>query len=92
MADDRVRAEAAHAVVVGDRHVPFTGAERRLQTFPVATPATSRPSVRAWHAPLPLVVAAESALAATGTLSVPGAAAEMAAAVPDEPARPGRAR
>ncbi|MEU0741864.1 MFS transporter [Streptomyces sp. NPDC006134] len=32
--------------------------------------------------PLPLLVAAELALAATGTLSIPGAAAEMAAAAP----------
>ncbi|MER7222477.1 MFS transporter [Streptomyces rubradiris] len=36
------------------------------------------------HPPLPLVVAAELALAATGTLSIPGAAAAVAAAAPAE--------
>ncbi|MEU5427834.1 MFS transporter [Streptomyces olivoreticuli] len=34
------------------------------------------------HPPLALVIAAELALAATGTLSIPGAAAEMAASTP----------
>ncbi len=43
------------------------------------------------HPPLPLIVAAELALAATGTLSIPGAAAAVAVAAPPEYAatRPG---
>ncbi|MFF3915595.1 MFS transporter [Streptomyces sp. NPDC001852] len=36
------------------------------------------------HPPLPLIVAAELALAATGTLSIPGAAAAVAVAAPGE--------
>ena len=36
------------------------------------------------HIPLPLIVAAELALAATGTLSIPGAGAAMAVAAPPE--------
>ena len=36
------------------------------------------------HPPLPLIVAAELALAATGSLSIPGAAAAMAVAAPPE--------
>ncbi|WEO97604.1 MFS transporter [Streptomyces sp. FXJ1.172] len=36
------------------------------------------------HPPLPLIVAAELALAATGTLSIPGAAAAVAVAAPPE--------
>ncbi|MFC5834537.1 MFS transporter [Nonomuraea insulae] len=36
------------------------------------------------HPPLPLLVAAELALAATGTLSIPGAAAAMAVSAPPE--------
>ncbi|GAA0381109.1 hypothetical protein GCM10010319_69440 [Streptomyces blastmyceticus] len=42
------------------------------------------------HPPLALVVAAELALAATGTLSIPGAAAEMAASTPPELAATGQ--
>ncbi|GGU80838.1 MFS transporter [Streptomyces albospinus] len=42
------------------------------------------------HAPLPLIVAAELALAAAGTLSIPGAAAEMAVAAPAELAATGQ--
>ncbi|MQY32749.1 hypothetical protein SRB17_07060 [Streptomyces sp. RB17] len=36
------------------------------------------------HPPLPLIIAAELALAATGTLSIPGAAAAMAVSAPPE--------
>ncbi|MFI1619360.1 MFS transporter [Streptomyces lydicus] len=42
------------------------------------------------HPPLALVVAAELALAATGTLSIPGAAAEMAVSAPPELAATGQ--
>ncbi|GAB7032442.1 MFS transporter [Streptomyces platensis subsp. malvinus] len=42
------------------------------------------------HPPLPLLIAAELALAATGTLSIPGAAAEMAVAAPPESAATGQ--
>jgi DHA2 family methylenomycin A resistance protein-like MFS transporter len=42
------------------------------------------------HVPFPLLVAAELALAAAGTLSIPGAAAEMALAAPPELAGTGQ--
>lgn len=42
------------------------------------------------HVPLPLLIAAELALALTGTLSIPGAAAEMAVAAPADLAATGQ--